>query len=189
MNDSTNITIITEGISDEQKNTEKFKSAYQDLLAQLSVPGFIPVLCAHEAAHAIYFTLAGMKQFETIPPTIKFDPVANDYTGHLAAIQILDIPKWTEGLFGEWLFKIARGHAAGGVVARQLMPSSDGGDDGDRDRFKDICDEFNKDPNVHINFEYVWKQAQDSIVQELENQEVIAAIEKEALHLRPLLGL
>src|ERR1019366_2035203 len=98
MTESNNIKIITEGISDEQKTTENFKSAYQDLLTQLSVPGFIPVLCAHEAAHAIYFTFAGMKNLAPIPHTIKFDPVANDYTGHLAAIQILDIPKWTEGL-------------------------------------------------------------------------------------------
>ena len=128
MADSSNITIITDGISDEQKATEKFKSAYQDLLSQLKVPGFIPVLCAHEAAHAIYFTLAGMRNFEPIPATIRYDPAIDDYSGHLAAIQILDLPEWKQGQFWDWLFLIAQAHAAGGVVARKLLPSSDGGD-------------------------------------------------------------
>lgn len=183
------ITIKTKGISDQEKATEKFQSAYRDMMSQLTAPGFIAVLCAHEAAHAIYFTLAGMKEFDTHPAELRYDPAIDDYTGSLAAIKVLDLPPWTEGEFSDWFFKVARAHAAGGVVARRLMPSSDGGDQDDRDRFKIICEKLNEDPNVHIDFEVVWKQAQESIAQDLQNQEVMTAIEKEALHLRPLLGL
>jgi hypothetical protein len=50
------ITIDTVGITKDQKITEKFKSAHRDMLAQLLRPDFIPVLCAHEAAHMVYFS-------------------------------------------------------------------------------------------------------------------------------------
>ena len=84
------ITINTDGISDQQKATEKFQSAYRDMMGQLTAPGFIPVLCAHEAAHAIYFTLAGMKEFDPRPAELKYDPAIDDYTGSLATIKVLE---------------------------------------------------------------------------------------------------
>jgi hypothetical protein len=82
------ITINTDGISAEQKATEKFKSAYRDMHAQLSAPGFIPVLCAHEIAHKIYFMAAGVKedQFKPHPAQLRYDSTKDDYVGHLAGI-------------------------------------------------------------------------------------------------------
>jgi hypothetical protein len=186
MTEAPKITINTDGITEEQKATEKFQSAYREMLAVLSAPGFIPVLCAHEAAHAIYFHIAGNKQFEPRPSRIYFDPAINDYAGDLAAIQLLDYPAWTPGKFDEWLFNTARGHAAGGVVARKLMPASDGGDRDDEKRFKDLC---NKDPKVKIDWEYWWKLAQEAIAQDLENPEAMTAIQREAEALRPQFGL
>jgi len=190
MNGPDKITINTDGISDEEKATEKFQSAYKDMLAQLTASGFIPVLCAHEAGHAIYFTLAGMKNFEPLPARIRWDSEINDYKGYLAAIQVLDLPPWTPGEFWNWLFKIARGHAAGGVIARKFMPSSDGGDKDDKERFIKLCDEIQKaDPKVRIDSEDLWKKAQDSIVEELKNPANLAEVEKHAAMLRPLFGL
>jgi len=186
---SGNITINTDGISDEEKVTPKFQSAYRDMLAQLSAPGFADVLCAHEAAHAVYFTVAGMKQFEALPSQLRFDPVVGDYVGHLAAIQLLDLPPWTPGKFYEWFSRIACGHAAGGVMARKLMPSSDGGDSNDKDRFKKLCEELNKDPNVHLVWQDWWKQAQDAVAKDLEDPQKIALIQEEARRLRPQFGL
>jgi hypothetical protein len=183
-------TIITDGISDEEKTTPEFQSFYRDMRAQLCAPGFIPVLCAHEAAHMAYFTLAGVKNFEPTPSQIRYDPTIGGYTAELAAVRPLDLPTWIEGQFGDWLFKIARAHAAGGVVARRLLPSSDGGDNGDKEQFKDVCDYItNNDPNVRIDFEKVWKEAQDSIGKDLENAEWLATIQREAEILRPHLGL
>lgn len=176
---------------DAQKETDKFKSAYAEMLATLTTPGFIPVLCAHEAAHAIYFTIVGMKSFETLPATIRYDPILDDYTGHLAAIQILDIPPWTEGSFWDWFFKVACGYAAGGVVSRMLMPSSDGGDQDDRDTFKALCETIMKnDPTVRIDAERTWKQAQDAVTDELRlNPAILSEIQQYADTLRPQFGL
>jgi hypothetical protein len=189
MSETRKITINTDGISDEQKATRKFQSAYRDMEAQLTGPGFAPVLCAHEAAHAIYFTAAGMKQFEPMSSQLQYDPTSDDYKGRLAAVQVLGLPPWEPGKFQDWLFRVACGHAAGGVVARKLMPSSDGGDGDDKERFKKLCDKFNEDPKVGIDFEYWWKLAQESVAKDLENPEMMAAINQAALQLRPLLGL
>jgi hypothetical protein len=189
MSESNEIKINTDGISDEQKATEKFQSAYKDMMATLTAPGFIPVLCAHEAAHLIYFTRAGVKEYDAVPPTLKFDPAKDDYTGHLAAIKILDLPLWTPGKFDEWFSYIARAHAAPGVVARRLMPSSYGGDSDDRARFKKLCDEFSKDPAVKIDFDWWWKHGQETAAKDLEHPDAMKSILQVADELRTQFGL
>ena len=68
---ASDITINTNGITDEQKATEKFQSAYRDMMAQLLAPGFIPVLCAHEAAHMLYFGSVGAKEFESFSSGVE----------------------------------------------------------------------------------------------------------------------
>jgi hypothetical protein len=183
------VIINTDGITDEQKRSAKFQSAYRDMLAQLTTPGFAHVLCAHEAAHLVYFTIVGMQNYDSFPARLQYDPQIDDYVGSLASIQPLDLPQWTPGKFWEWFSSVARAHAAGGVVARKLMPLSDGGDQDDKDRFKRVCDKLNADPNVSIDAEDVWKKAQDSILQDLENPAWLSIIEKQAVELRPLLGL
>src|SRR6266446_5700806 len=109
------ITINTDGISDKQKASAKFRATYQGMMAQLSSPGFIPVLCTHEAAHLVYFTIAGVRTYEAIPAKIQYDSQSDDYVGSLASVQMLDIPKIVAGQFWELFFKIACAHAAGGV--------------------------------------------------------------------------
>jgi len=190
MSTASKITINTDGISNAQRVTAKFQSAYRNMRAQLGAPGFIPVLCAHEAAHVIFFAIAGMKNYDTKPASLKYDPLIDDYVGSLASIQVLDLPPWTPGAFWEWFGKIACGHAAGGVVARKLMPSSDGGDQDDKERFKTLCDKLNADPNVSIDFEITWKSAQDLVSTLLEEDpKIMAAIQEKALELQPLFGL
>lgn len=183
------LTIDTDGISEGEKSTPLFQSALNDMLTQLRAPGFIPVLCAHEAGHLIFFAIAGMKNYEARPAQLRFDPQRGDYVGHLAAIQVKDLPPWTPGKFEEWFFRVACGHAAGGVVARKLKPSSDGGDSDDRDRFKELCDLLNQDPNVHLDWEYWWKSAQDSIAKALENPQFMDKIQKAAVELQQQFGL
>lgn len=184
------ITINTEGISDEQKATAKFQSAYDDMLEQLNAPGFIPVLCAHEAAHVVFFAIAGLKEYDPYPARITYDPTIDDYSGSLAAIQLLDLPHWTEGDFWTWFLRVACGHAAGGVVARRLLPSSDGGDQDDKERFERLCEMFNQDPKVRMDFEEWWKKAQSTVTEMLDKKpEIMDVINQQALELRPQFGL
>ncbi len=182
--------INTDGISEQEKATPKFQSFYQGMLAQLTRPGFIRILCVHEAAHLVYFTMAGLKEYDPHPATIRFDPTINDYVGDLAGVKLNDLPPWQEGKFWEWFTLVAKGHAAGGVVARKLDPSTDGGDEDDRRRFKDICDLLNeKDPKLSINFEDIWNKAQQSVLEDLSHPEMMKMIEDHALVLKGEFGL
>lgn len=184
------ITINTDGITDEQKTTEKFNSAYREMMAELMRPGFIPVLCAHEAAHTIYFNQLGITEFEPLPPRLRYSPEIDDYVGHLAAMQNKgEMRMWEEGKFWDWFIIVACAHAAGGVVARKLMPSSDGGDQDDKDRFKKLCDKFNEDPKVKIDFDQWWEAGQKQVAEHLKAPEAMKAIEQRAERIRPLLGL
>jgi hypothetical protein len=190
------ITINTDGISNAQKVTVKFQSAYRDMLAQLTAPGFAEILCAHEAAHIVYFTMVGMQSYEALPARLEYDPKRDDYDGHLAAVQLGEFPRWTQGHFADWFSMVARAHVAGGVVARKLMAGKPcrgydvtGGDQDDKNRFVALCTLLNSDPNVSINAESVWKQAQESVLEQLETPEFMSAIEKEAAKLRAELGL
>lgn len=189
MNNDGELKINTDAISAEQKATEKFQSAYKEMMATLTAPGFIPVLCAHEATHLIYLTRAGAKNYDALPPTIWFDPAKNDYTGALAAVKILDLPAWTPGNFNEWFSLIARAHAGPGVVARKLMPSSYGGDSDDRARFTKLCDDFNRDPRVKIDFDWWWTHGQDMTAKDLEYPDAMKSILKVASDLRKEFGL
>jgi hypothetical protein len=146
------ITIITESISDQQKATTKFQFAYRGMMAQLSSPGSIPVLCAHEAAHLVYFGIAGVTNYKAFPARITYDPKVDDFVGSLASVQILDMPKIKGRKFWEQMFKVACAYAAGGVIARKLMPSSDGGDEHDKERFESLCTELkSKHPNFSMD--------------------------------------
>jgi hypothetical protein len=182
-------TINTDGISDEQKATEKFKRAYREMYAQLTSPGFAHVLSCHEAAHLWYFTKAGLKQYEPLPAKLYYDPATDDYGGTLASVQLLEMePLKTEEEAKEFLSNVLKGHAAGGVIARKLMPSlRDHGDEDDKMRFVDLC----KKKNLTDNPEELWRQAQTAVSKELaENPIALAALEKFAEEtLRPQLGL
>jgi hypothetical protein len=52
-----------------------------------------------------------------------------------------------------------------------------------------LCDDFNKDPAVGIDFDYWWKLAQKAVAKDLENPLAMADIRREALHLQELFGL
>ena len=103
--DSRKVLIDTHGITDEQKRSAKFKLAYQDILTQLTAPGFAHVLCCHEAAHLFYFMAAGTKKYEPFPATLRYDPAIGDYSGSMRSVQILDMAPPTEGNVEEWLSK------------------------------------------------------------------------------------
>jgi len=183
------ITIKTDGISDEQKQSPKYKKAYQEMYAYLSAPGIAHVISCHEAAHLFYFTMGGMKSYDSFPAKLYYDPSIDDYGGTLASVQPCDLKRpTTEEEANKWIWTMLKAHAAGGVIARKLMPSlPDHGDQDDKARFMDLC----KTIKTTADPEDLWKQAQDAVLKELaENPKAMAGLEKFAEEeLRPLLGL
>jgi predicted enzyme related to lactoylglutathione lyase len=197
------VTINTDGITDEQKRSIKFQSAYQDMHRQLTAPEFAHVLSCHEAAHLFYFRIVGMRSHKVTPARLQYDPVMDDYFGSLASVQILDPPPQasTQNEFEELLPRIARALAAGGVVSRKLMASMDvgslvhrmdttGGDQNDKERFVALCQALTTRAKFSVDAETLWKNAQDAVLKDLsEHPEWLGAIETLAAELRPKLGL
>jgi hypothetical protein len=197
------VTINTDGITDEQKRSGKFQSAYQDMHRQLTAPQFAHVLSCHEAAHLFYFRMVGMRSHKARSARLQYDPVMDNYFGSLASVQILDsVPRVsTQNEFEELLARIARALAAGGIVSRKLMASIDvsswghgmdttGGDQNDKERFVALCRALNASAKVSVDAETSWKNAQDAVLKDLsEHPEWLGAIEILAAELRPELGL
>lgn len=144
----------------------------------------------HEGAHLVYFGFAGVTNYKAFPARITYDPKVDDFVGSLASVQILDIPKIKGRKFWDQMFKVACAYAAGGVIARKLMPSSDGGDEHDKERFESLCAELkSKHTNFSIDVLDFWKKAQDCVAKGLENAEWLSKIQEFAETLQPELGL
>ena len=164
--------IATDGISDEQKATVKFQSAYADMMSKLTSPDFIPALCAHEAAHLIY------------------DSVGQRFFGHYAAIQLAEEPLCEPHKWQEYVQMMARVHVAGGVVGRKLFPASSGGDEVDKQNFKKLCADLTHHfGGISIDVEQCWRWAQESVKKQLEDDpHIMEMIQRRAAELRYSFG-
>lgn len=186
------ITISTDGISDEQKRTEKFKRAYREMNARLSSPEFSHVVCCHEAAHLLYFKKAGLLSYDCFPARLYYDSETDDYGGTFASIKPLDMkPLERDEDVEPWFHNLFRAHAAGGVVASIVMPGlEDYGDLDDKQRFLSTCEAYKK-IHLSVNPEELWDKARAEVRQEMRDRpKTLAQLEKFAEEeLRPKLGL
>jgi hypothetical protein len=182
--------IATDGISDELKATDKFQRAYTDMMRNLSAPGFIDALCAHEAAHLVYYEMMGPVRYESLTPRLEYNPEKQTFTGHYAAIMLTEEPLCEPHRLHEYVTMMANVQVAGGVVARKLLPNSSGGDEGDKVKFMRICAELTAHfGGITIDVELVWKQAQDRVKRQLEDDpHIMATILQRAIDLRPSFG-
>lgn len=74
---------------------------------------------------------------------------------------------------------------------QKLLPSSDGGDEGDKEKFTRICGELvaHAGGAISIDVEQVWSWAQRDVERQLdEYPELMAEIQKCAAELRAILG-
>jgi hypothetical protein len=113
--------ITTDGISDEQKATVKFQAAYADMLCTLNTPGFIEALCAHEAAHLVYYEMMGPIRYELLPPRLEYDAQRQRFIGHFAAIMLAEEPLCEAQRWQEYITKMSHAQAAAGVFGRYFF--------------------------------------------------------------------
>jgi hypothetical protein len=182
--------IATDGISDEQKATVKFQSAYADMMSKLTSPDFIPALCAHEAAHLIYYEMMGPIRYKLLPPRLEYDSVGQRFFGHYAAIQLAEEPLCEPHKWQEYVQMMARVHVAGGVVGRKLFPASSGGDEVDKQNFKKLCADLTHHfGGISIDVEQCWRWAQESVKKQLEDDpHIMEMIQRRAAELRYSFG-
>jgi hypothetical protein len=185
------MTIDTSGLSEEQKATAEFKSMYAGMMHQLNDPGYITALCAHEAAHLIFYEMMSTIRYVLVPPKIMYDAQIGMFIGHLAAIELAEEPICEPHRLQEYVTMISHAQVAGRVVARKLLPDCYGGDKGDKEKFERICAEL----STHfwgfpIDAEAVWTRAQNEVERRLEKESwIMESIQQRAIELRPLFGL
>lgn len=180
------MTIDTSGLSEEQKTTAEFISMYAGMMRQLNAPGFFPLLCAHEAAHVVYYRMMGATQFKPLPPRITCDAKSGRFIPHLAAVEVIDKPLCHGESWQHWLRMDARASVAGSVVARKLGSTDTGGEEGDRLAFNNDCAQLVAHfGGISINTDWHWAWAQRSVEKDLEEfPDRMESIQTLALELR-----
>jgi hypothetical protein len=180
------VAIDTSSLSDEQKATAEFKEMYAGMMRQLSGAGFIPVLCAHEAAHVVYYQMMGPIQYKPLPPRILCDERTGRLNGQLAAVEIIDKPLCLWESWQSWIRMLARASVAGSVVARKLGATGSGGEEGDRLKFNDECAQVvNHFKIITIDTDVEWVRARRSVERDLEEYSYrLESIQKLALELQ-----
>jgi hypothetical protein len=183
--------IATVGISDEQKATAKFQSAYADMTRKLIEPGFMEALFAHEAAHLVYYEMIGPIRYTVLPPRMFYSPERQAFDGHFAAIQLAEEPLCEPHCWQEYVTRMAHAAVAGGVVGHKLFSGSSGGDEEDKAIFGRLCaDLMNHFAGISIDTERVWNLAQDTVTRQLEDDpKIMETIQQRALELRSSLGM
>jgi hypothetical protein len=182
--------ILTDGISDAQKATAQFQSAYSDMLRTLNTSGFIEALCAHEAAHLVYYEMMGSIRYELLPARLEYDTERRRFIGYFAAIRLAEEPVCEAQKWQEYVTMLSRAQAAGGVVGRKLFPASSGGDEGDKGKFQRICaDLIRHFGGIKIDVELAWTLAQDTVEQQLNDKpQILEKIQQRAAEIRSLLS-
>jgi hypothetical protein len=132
--------IVTDGITAEQKATPQFQRSFDEMMRNLTTPGFKEALCANEAAHLVYTGRMGHTvRFAIMPSTLKYNAEMRRYEGHYAAVLPDEEPLCEPNNLEQYIRGYACMSVAGGVVARKLFPSSDGGDIGDRVKLERVA--------------------------------------------------
>ncbi|GGG86852.1 hypothetical protein [Edaphobacter dinghuensis] len=176
-------------LTEAQKATEGFANTYAGMMNLYSRPGFIEALCAHEAAHLVFYERMGSIPFEIVRPKIYYNNSQARFEGYMAAVKP-QLPDCEPSKWREWVSAKALGCAAGGVVGRLLFPHADGGDHEDKRLFIQECADLVRHlGGISINAEQVWASAKQEVSRELEaNPTLMPSIQKRAAELRPLFG-
>ncbi len=185
--------IDTSSIPAELRSTREFSYHFLKMSDTLNAPGFVEALCAHEAAHVYYFELISPIVYEVQRTELRYDSERRQYHGHFAALFITQYPIFPGGSpddFTLWFDRMLHANVAGGVVARRLLPSSDGGDHGDKIQFEKFCVELRQRyPFLQIDTETCWGRGRAEVERQLESDPtILEVIQRKGAELRGPLG-
>ena len=132
--------------------------------------------------------------YEPLKSQLRYNAESKKFEGHFAAVLITQYPLFRGGdvnAFAIWLHRMAQGNVAGGVVARKLLPTCDGGDQGDRREFEKFCDQLEEqNPPLKINRDVYWNRARLAVEELIESDRtLLIEIQQIARKLREEFGL
>jgi hypothetical protein len=162
-------------IPEEMLADPLFLFCLADVEAKLADPNEIKAICIHEAAHLFYMTKAGMRDPEFAGPRIVFNVETGGYDRYGASVRCpnRDEASLSTMTVGEWLFRLAKAHAAGGIAARILAGRSetDCGDSGDRENFRIAYDKLRALHPDLTSLDELWAEAKRILELELQEGE------------------
>jgi len=148
----------------------RFEKLYREMQASFADMRYGYRVCLHEAAHAVFMELHGVKNVRFTGPEIVYDYSLNKFCGAGARATGDDEPE--VAITDEYLFTRAMHAAAGGVVLRVLkgVKDKDAGDDCDYRKFETF---YQKNRPSHAEPpEDVWKRAREAVVTKLGDEEI-----------------
>jgi len=173
----------------EGKRTDpRFLSLLGSMQRGCADPRLVHAICIHEATHTFFLGHAGMKEPSANGPRILYDPVKDEFNGQGSAVKFdgMDQEYIAKIDSREWLRRVAKGYAAGGVGARILAGAVDTGDGDDRENFEAIFRKIKADnPSMTWTSDWLWAEAQRAVAKDLQNPEIKKSILALADALKP----
>jgi hypothetical protein len=165
------IKIDYEGVPLERRSDPRFFESYGQMYNEMTNLNWVSAFCLHEAGHRLYLALIGVTEFDYLPPTIRYNELIDDYDGHRAAVQAKTINTPENMPLDQFVWLLAKAHAAGAVLAEQLANAPRNGEEGDRELFTEACSVILKAyPQVTLlDADSAWTQAQNAVLQEMKN--------------------
>jgi hypothetical protein len=141
-----------------------------------------------------YYELIDPIVYELLRPKLGYNSQNKRYEGHFAALLITQYPMFSGGNVDSltaWFHKMVQAKVAGGVVARKLLPSCDGGDVGDKLEYEKFCADLQKQyPGLQIDLESCWQCARATVEEQIDTDpRIIESIQQKAIELRNAFGL
>jgi hypothetical protein len=157
------------------------------LVRDLMRPGVMEMFALHEAAHEIYYREAGVPSFSFESPRITHTQETG-FSFQRARIRLG--PGWTQPE-GDWLFKLAKGYAAGGQASLKIPDPSiaTAGDENDRSEWGNFyATRFSepRDEAMERKIKKMWEDAQKEVSNELD-RESTQRVQQKANEIMPLL--
>jgi len=175
-------------VPEDKRADQRYLSLLANMQQGCADPRLVNAICIHEAGHAFFLGHAGFTTPSTCGPRIIYDPDNDVFNGEGSSVKFGGIDdEYRKKIDSrDWLGRVAKGYAAGGVAARVLANSVDKGDGDDRANFNAIFARIKRDnPTMTWTSDSLWADAQRAVEADLRNVQIKKVILDCAEGLKP----
>jgi hypothetical protein len=165
------IQIDISDVPEDKRTDPQFLALLADMQKRCTDQRLVNAICIHEAAHVFFLAQAGLDKPTAQGPKIFYDQIKNQFDAHGSSVKFNGRDQnYIDKLDSyDWLGRLAKGYAAGGVAARVLANSEDRGDEDDRANFdKSFAKIKSQNPTLTMTSDEFWAAAQASVEKDLQ---------------------
>lgn len=166
------VNIDVSQVPKSKRTDARFLFLLADMQQACADDRLVNAICIHEAAHVFFLGHAGFMDPVACGPRILYDPVNDDFDGHGSSVKFDSFDQeYVKTIDSrDWLGRVAKGYAAGGVAARRLANSVDTGDADDRENFNAVFRKVKADnPSMTWTADSLWAGARIAVETDLQN--------------------